>query len=153
MEHFWWVNQGKTINQAIAGGFLWAPIISKNGRSIRNWEFLNNVEIGDLVLIYSDTAVRYIGRVKENAVPAKRPASISGDYWDDNGRLVKMNYYKLNKPVSGQEIGQCCEEQGITLAPFSRSGRVLQGYMFPFTADGYSMVKEIAPQNDWPELY
>lgn len=149
----WWVNQGKTINQAIEGGFLWAPLISKSGRRIRNWELLNNAEIDDIVLVYSDTAVRYVGRVLAKAVLAKRPASIEGDYWDDNGRLVKVEYKKLIKPVSGKEIGEYCEAHEISLEPFSRSGRVLQGYMFPFSAIGYSVVKEIAPQNEWPDYH
>src|SRR5690606_7935640 len=65
--NFWWVNQGQSYRAEREGGFLWAPLYTKRGTTIAHHRDLEKAKAGDLVFCYSNTELRAVGIVKEEA--------------------------------------------------------------------------------------
>lgn len=59
----WWVNQGKTFEEAKKLGFLWAPMKDKLGHKKSSWETLLLVRKDDVVFHVSMKQLRGISLV------------------------------------------------------------------------------------------
>jgi 5-methylcytosine-specific restriction enzyme B len=139
----WWVNQRATYTQERDGGFLWAPMQDKAGRSQYHWEAMDEVRVGDVVLHYSNGSLRAASHVRAAARPAPNP--FDDEAWDKAGRLVETQYQELNEPVALGAIDEGARiRQG---SPFTASGSVRQGYLFRLQED---FVSELAQR--FPEL-
>lgn len=106
MPNFWWVNHNQTARQEIGGEYLWSPKTEKGGgRS----EFYNNMRRavpGDIVLSYSDQAVRFVGRVTDYAFTAPKPAEFgnAGSNWSAVGWLLPVFWTPLNPPARPKDL-------------------------------------------------
>lgn len=139
----WWVNQGATYTKERDGGFLWAPMLNKAGRPQYHWDTMDEVREGDVVLHYSNGALRAASRVTAAARPAPNP--LDDQSWDDAGRLVEAQYEELNEPVALAAIDESARiRQG---SPFTVAGSVQQVYLVRLQD---AFVYELAQQ--FPEL-
>lgn len=146
----WWVNQGFTYRAAREGGFLWAPLLNKAGRSEYHWENMAGVRPGDLVLHYSNNAVRAVSKVIEAATLRPCPPEIQTGQWQAEGRYVKTDYTHFEQPIPIENIIRHEEVRAIPRGPINARGTVKQGYLFPFTIEALSKVVASTAVN-WPD--
>ena len=139
----WWVNQGSSYAKERDGGFLWAPMRDKAGRTQHHWETMDEVRAGDVVLHYSNSFLRAVSCVTAAARPAANP--LDDDSWADAGRLVETRYQELNEPIALASIDE--DARRSERSAFTRIGSVNQGYLFPL---GNEFVHQLAQR--FPEL-
>jgi len=151
-QNVWWVNQGSTIKEEKEGGFIWAPIISKNGRSQPHGDTLEELREDDLILHYANGSMRYISKVVFPWIPSEEPSSFGKTDWEKEGRLVQVEYHELDPPIPlekfSKELGALYIHQG----PINREFRVKQGYLYRMNRDGLKLVKDSQPETEWPDF-
>ena len=146
----WWVNQGQTLDLEREGGYLWAPTTSKDGRSMYHWDTLNELQEDDIVLHHAHGSLRYVSRVTTPAVMAARPHGIESDEWQEEGRLVRVDYHELRPPIALETSSQSLSGLSITQGPIDSTGRAKQGYLFRFTPEALRLVQQSQPETVWP---
>ena len=125
---FWWVNQGDTAKQEGEGGYLWAPLKTKNGKRLHHHSNLRYAFPNDIVFHYLKGKIFAISQITSKALKSSRPGNFSSDAWQLDGRLVKTKYILLNNPIQLDTIEKQLRinESG----PFNRKGGVNQGYFY-----------------------
>jgi hypothetical protein len=123
---YWWVNQSKTYGAERDDGIMWAPKKSANGQTLSHWESLLDVAPGDRIVHYARGHIRAIGVAATSAIDSRRPPSIPGGLWDDDGRMVRVNSTDLAAPIALDDIDASWRHG----APFDKDGAVRQGYLY-----------------------
>lgn len=80
---------------------------------------------GDRILHYANTAIRAIGRVVAPAVEAPRPAELPTDAWGERGNLARVDYAPLKELIRLNEIP--LEWRQPRPGPFTQGNSVKQG--------------------------
>ena len=57
----WWVNQGATYREEQAGGYVWAPKVTKAGRPVSHHVAVSLFREGQQIVHYASGAIRAIG--------------------------------------------------------------------------------------------
>lgn len=148
----WWVCQGTSYNAQKQECVLWAPLKNVGGKTQHHWETMKDVKVNDIVLHYSTGAVRAVSQVQEAAVDKPKPASLSDQQWEETGRLVVTEYHELNPPIPLEDISLDLLQLHIAKGPINKKGGVNQGYLFPFTLQGLSIVQNKSKDTPWPEF-
>ncbi|SDE38539.1 AAA domain (dynein-related subfamily) [Paenibacillus sp. UNCCL117] len=148
----WWVCQGTSYNSQKQEGILWAPLKDSRGKTPHHWETMKDVEVNDIILHYSNGALRAVSQVQAAAVERPKPASLSDQQWEETGRLVVTEYHDLNPPIPLEAISQDLLQLHIAKGPINKIGGVNQGYLFPFTLQGLSIVQNKSKGTPWPEF-
>lgn len=152
LPNLWWVNQGKSISQESSGNYIWAPIESDNGRRISHWDRLKDIKIGDIILHYSNGALRYVGRALSTAIETLSPDQNNKDYSEKMGRLVNVEYHQLSPEVKFQIISAQISSLNIDDGPLDINGAVKQGYLFKFNIEGLSIIQNLQQDTPWPDF-
>ncbi|WP_375104766.1 McrB family protein [Paenibacillus sp. RS8] len=148
----WWVNQGGTLKQEKEEGILWAPQVNPQGRKIYHWETMKEVKQGDIILHYSNKAIRYVSQVTDAAVEAPKPGSMANTNWQEDGRLVRTEYVELIPPIMLQQFNQQIMQVNLTQGPLHSGGGVNQGYLFRFSRQGLQVLQSLTPEVTWPDF-
>ncbi|OMD93556.1 McrB family protein [Paenibacillus odorifer] len=148
----WWVNQGTTIQAEKKEGILWAPLVNSQGRKLYHWETMKEVKQGDIILHYSNKAIRYVSQVTDAAVEAPKPGSMANTNWQEDGRLVRTEYVKLIPPIMLQQFNQQIMQVNLTQGPLHSGGGVNQGYLFRFSRQGLQVLQSLTPEVTWPDF-
>ncbi|NGM83939.1 AAA domain-containing protein [Paenibacillus sp. 7124] len=148
----WWVNQGSTIQAEKNEGILWAPLVNSQGRKLYHWETMKEVKQEDLILHYSNKAIRYVSQVTDAAIDAPKPGSMANTSWQEEGRLVRTNYEELVPPIMLQQFNQQIMRLNITQGPLHSGGGVNQGYLFRFSRQGLQILQSLTPDVSWPDF-
>jgi hypothetical protein len=122
----WWVNQGKTYREEQAGGYVWAPVVTKRGTPVAHHTAVGDLSAGDIVVHYSGTAIRALGRVSSAPEVRSRPPELPGEPWNNEGRQADVEYFPLSSPIALAELG----DRPLSVGPFDSAGAVKQGYLF-----------------------
>lgn len=125
---FWWVNQGHTYGAERDGGYLWAPLADRGGRTHGHHAAMAELRPGDWVLHYANKAVRAVSTVTAAATEAPQPAGRPGEPAQTPGRLVHVEYQPLDKPIELDAIPAAWRE--AEAGPFDRFGSIKQGYLY-----------------------
>ena len=98
---FWWVNHKQTVRQETEGGYIWSPKQNANGAKNVSYDNLARCQVGDVVFSYAYAKIGQIGLVEAGAETAPKPPEFgsTGEYWGDNGWLVRVNWQPLQKPL------------------------------------------------------
>jgi len=106
MPSYWWVNHNQTARQEIEGQYLWSPKFESNGARSQFYDNMRLADPGDLVLSYSEQAIRYVGRVADFAFTAPKPAEFgsTGQNWSAEGWLLPVYWTELRPPVRPRSI-------------------------------------------------
>ena len=98
---FWWVNHKQTVRQETEGGYIWSPKQNANGAKNVTYDNLARCQVGDVVFSYAYAKIGRIGLVESAAETAPKPPEFgsTGEYWGDNGWLVRVNWQPLQKPL------------------------------------------------------
>ncbi|REJ07737.1 McrB family protein [Halobacillus trueperi] len=134
-RNYWWVNQGQTAKDEVEGGFLWAPKRNKQGTPLTHHTDLLKANPGDVVFAYSQGAIHSICEVTENAVTSKKPSTFATDLWEEDGNLLRVQYFPLSPKLKKVTIPE--DKRKKEVGPFDVNGNVKQGYF-------YSVSKEFA---------
>lgn len=148
----WWVNQGTTIQAEKEEGILWAPLLNTQGRKLYHWETMKEVKQGDIILHYSNKAIRYVSQVTNAAVEALKPGSMANTSWQEEGRLVRSEYAELIPPIRIQQFNQQIMQLNLTQGPLHSGGGVNQGYLFRFSRQGLQMLQSLTAEMTWPDF-
>lgn len=152
IPNIWWVNQGSTLLAEKEEGIIWAPLTGKGGRSQYHWDTMDEVKQGDIILHYANGSLRYASRALEDCVHAVKPATMSGSIWNEEGKLVRVEYHELQPHVSLIEFSQDILSLQIHQGPIHSGAGVKQGYLFRFNLQGLQIIQESAPEVIWPEF-
>jgi hypothetical protein len=145
----WWVNQGATFRQELAGGFLWAPLLNEGGRPEQHWETLAEVRAGDIIVHYARGAIVALGRARSGGRPAPRPEGFRDAGTRTAGRLVEVECHSLPHPIPRGRVADRLGGLAIPGGPIARNGAVKQGYLWRFGPAGLRILREAAP-DPWP---
>lgn len=148
----WWVNQGTTIQAEKEEGILWAPLLNSQGRKLYHWETMKEVKQGDIILHYSNKAIRYVSQVTDAAVEAPKPGSMANTNWQEDGRLVRTEYVELTPPIMLQQFNQQIMQVNLTQGPLHSGGGVNQGYLFRFSRQGLQVLQSLTAEVTWPDF-
>jgi len=152
LPNIWWVNQGKSISKESSGGYIWAPLKTKNGGQLSHWDRMNDIKIGDIILHYSNGALRHVGRALLPAAETLSPDQNIGEYSNKPGRLVKVAYNPLLPEIALPKISPEISKLNIVEGPLDVVGGVKQGYLFNFNSAGLSKLQTIQPETTWPDF-
>jgi len=96
---FWWVNQNKTYNYEVPGGYLWSPKKTKSGAKNPYYDSMTQVSPGDIVFSFCDTQIKAIGVIQRSAETKDKPLEfgVQGDNWSTNGWYVSVKFKELAK--------------------------------------------------------
>lgn len=95
-KNYWWVNQNQTYAEEIAGSFLWSPKRKANGHQNQFYNFMKEVQPGDVIFSYCATRIKAIGIATGPAESAPKPDfGQAGGNWSDDGWLVPVDYTEL----------------------------------------------------------
>ena len=102
---FWWVNHKQTVRQETEGGYLWSPKQNANGAKNVSYDNLARCQVDDVVFSYAYAKIGRIGLVESAAETAPKPPEFgsTGEYWGDNGWLVRVNWQPLQQPLVPRE--------------------------------------------------
>ena len=151
-KNIWWVNQGSTLDVELNGGYIWAPIKSKTGRSIYHWDNLSDVCKDDIIIHYANGYLRYASRVIEPARKTNDPHAINGGNWPQEGNLVRVDYHELKPPIPLNKFSQSLSKLDINQGPLNNNGGVKQGYLFRLNSEGLDIIRRSQPETDWPDF-
>ncbi|MGC4044878.1 MAG: AAA family ATPase [Armatimonas sp.] len=132
--HYWWVCQGTTYKLEREGEFIWAPKVTKSGRPVSYHEAVAKVEAGDLIVHYSNKAIRSVGIARDNPTISPQPMSIRGNGWAEEGHYVSMEYFVLDSPIRLEAIPKHWRIKAPN-GPFNINGEVNQGYLFSLSRE------------------
>lgn len=91
---YWWVSQNQTFRHEVQGGYLWSP--QSVERRNPYWDFMLEVEPGDLILSFNDTRIAAIGIAESVAYESPKPDfGAAGRQWDDIGWRVDVRFTEL----------------------------------------------------------
>lgn len=125
----WWICQGTMYDSEKAKGYLFAPMETANGRSVQHHDNLALMKPGQKILHYSGKAIRAVGTVRASAKEQTRPDTMPGEESGRLGYYVSVLYRDLKNPIKLDDIPDEWRTKGEQ--PFTRKGKVKQGYAFP----------------------
>ena len=128
----WWVNQGSTYRQEQAGGYVWAPKVTKAGHPVAH-----HVAVDLLFARASRScttragAIRAIGLVTHSPESVLKPNELTGDAWASDGYGCRVAYRVLDSPIDRNDVPNRTPNVG----PFDVKGDVKQGYLYKVQDD------------------
>ena len=97
---YWWVNQNKTLKYEITGGYMWSPKTKANGGRNKFYDYMTEVEIGDIVFSFADTKISFIGVATSRAYSSSKPNEFDdNESWSNDGWLAPVEFYELENPI------------------------------------------------------
>jgi hypothetical protein len=100
--NYWWVNQKQTYRQEIAGGFMWSPKKNADGGTSPYYDFMTQVQPGDIVFSYANAQIIAIGIATSSAYASNKPKDFgnAGMTWSEEGWAVDVDFQKAEKPIA-----------------------------------------------------
>jgi len=143
-RRYWWVNQGQMYEQESKGGYVWAPVLARNGIELAHHKAVSELRLGDMILHYQGGYVRALGVVTGAPKLSARPADLPAESWGDKGRSAAVDYSALLSPLA---LGDIPVESRIAEGgPFTSQGSVNQGYLYPLSGEFVSRLSRLAPE-------
>jgi len=128
---YWWVNQNKTFDEEVGGGYLWSPQRKGNGDRNPYYEFMRVVQPGDVVVSFSETYIRAVGVARSYVYASPKPVEFGdvGVNWHPTeGWRVDVEWRVLKKKIRPKEhINTLRELLPEKYSPLQLTGDGLQG--------------------------
>jgi hypothetical protein len=141
----WFVSQGTTFNENQGMKFLWAPQKNKAGNPVFHWENVMKVRKGDLIF-HNSKGVRGVSIAITDGYQSKNPQL--GNQWGSAGYRVDVDLTLLKPIISSQTLRDNNTEfhrllKSVQKKPFTRNGRINQGYLYEFTLEAGLFIREL----------
>ena len=131
-----YVFQGSTFNMEYAGGYIWAPKYNSAGQSMHHWDKLLDVCEGDIIIHGADARIKAISIAKGSCYDSTKPGDFNPDIWENNGRKIDCQYYKLSAPIKTSDfIHDILKYCNVKYAPFGSNGNGNMGYLYDINRD------------------
>ncbi len=139
-QSYWWVNQGQSYNSELNGEYIWAPIQTTGGTTPSHWARVSKVRPGDVLIHYSNGAIRAISIATHDAEQRDNPHSDTHNAWAKQGWAAIVHYYELPAPYPREKFPESLMLLDISDGPFDRRGQMKQGYLWNFSAEAFQML-------------
>ena len=137
--NYFYVFQSKSFNKEIAASCLFCPI-SKDNRTYRFWESIKEVKKGDIIFHEANKSVFAISEAQSEAQDAAKPYDFDNP---EQGRTLTTTYAVLANQIEPIKLkDQLLEAQPDTVAPFNKTGKGNEGYLFYFNDDCAKIIIE-----------
>jgi hypothetical protein len=136
----WWVYQGRTYDQELAVGVVFAGIAAPQVAHHLN---VGRMTPGDVVVHCRRGKIVAIGETVAKPLRARRPYGPSAERGE--GWLTRVEYFQLDNPIALAELPERNGEEG----PFNNVGQPKQGYLFPVESSFAVGIRE-AFADRWP---
>jgi hypothetical protein len=137
--HLWMVAQGASYRTERQASILRAPQLAGDGRPRPYWTALTELEVGDTIIHYANSAFRAVGTVKE---PAQQSQLAGTTGTPAPGWSARVEYHEVDPPV---QIGAIPAEWRQGEPGFTADGTVRQGYLFHLSPALAERLLGIAP--------
>jgi hypothetical protein len=99
------VNQNRTWRQELAGGYLWSPKTRSNGSRNPFYDWMTEVQPGDIVFSFVSRQIIAIGVAVSTAYSSERPKEFgsSGSGWSRTGWRVDVDFTKTERPIEPRQ--------------------------------------------------
>ncbi len=151
-KSIWWVNQGASLSAELKDSFIWAPLKSKDGKSIYHWDTLKEIQKEDIILHYANGYLRYVSVAETTATIEKKPHSLESHDWEEDGRIVRVRYHELDPPISLVKFNQNVLKLNIEHGPIDTTGGIKQGYLFRFNESALLTIQNSQKETRWPDF-
>lgn len=128
-----YVFQGVTYEFEKEGGYVWSPQLTKNGKKNSGYSNMKKIKKGDFILNNKNGKVVAISVARDNYEIADRPRefdqSETGDLWNKEGYMVKLEYYPFDEDLNTADFRQWLIDNYKDDSAFTVNGRGKQQYM------------------------
>ena len=149
---YWWVNHKRTHKREIQRGLIWSPKRNRDGGHSEAYENMTKIRSGDIVISYANTKIRAVGTATAACTEAAIPDDHKneGDYWDDVGWQVPIEWAALTTPISPkQHLGSIASLLPTKYSPLRSTGDGNQGrYLSSISEDLGLVILGIAKEQD-----
>jgi hypothetical protein len=147
----WWVNQGQTLPEEMAQGYVSTGVLDSSGRTPWHWETVARMSPGDVTIHVAQRGIRAIGRVVGAPAPTPVLASTpvaSGSPGPGPARavVVPVRYFPLTRPIL---VGTLPEPAKVQ-PPFNRRGNLQQITCCEYPHEAAALLAE-RYRDRWPE--
>lgn len=93
--NYYFVSQNKSYKDENSKQYLWAPLKSKNGGTVKAYELMKQIKKGDVIVHYNNDGIPGISIAKIDSYKCNKPSSIgtSSELWNDEGTKVDVEQY------------------------------------------------------------
>lgn len=152
---YWWVSQNKTFNHEVGGGYLWSPQVNNKGTRVAAYDFMTEIEPGDIVFSFAGTYIRAIGIATGRAYESAKPEVFgkSGVVWSDIGWRVPIEFVRLDAPLRPANHMHILEPLlPQKYSPVRPDGVGNQQYLFPVPDEMAQALLTLTGQPDLPTV-
>lgn len=102
---YWWVNQNQTFEHEYGGGYLWSPKVNANGGKNQFYDFMKEIEPGDIVFSFKGTYIAALGIATSAAYTSEKPVIFGqvGTNWNQDGWKVDISYVEPNQNIKPKD--------------------------------------------------
>ena len=135
---YWWVNQKQTHRHEIGNGFLWSPKKNSDGSNSPFYNFMTEIQPGDLVFSYVNSYVLAVGVATTKAFTSLKPREFgkAGESWSEDGWKVDVDFQVVDHPIAPKNhwpmISPLLPDR---YSPLQSNGSGNQAYLFNISAD------------------
>lgn len=143
---YWWVNHGRTYEDELHGGYLWAPKTNKDGARNQHFDNMLLPKPGDYVIAFSRKFVRAIGIVQESAREMANPfeGSVALN-WNVVGWVLPVEFKMLENPIEttnfANQIAPLLPEK---YSPLKTDGSGQQNYLSEISRELFDLIVMIS---------
>ncbi|MEK6482016.1 HNH endonuclease [Catalinimonas sp. 4WD22] len=150
--NYWWVNHKQTFTKEFEGGYIWSPQKNKNGSVNQTYNNLTLTQAGDIIFSFANAHIKAVGVIEESFKESDRPVEFgsTGDQWNENGYLVKVNWIKLEDPLKPKNyIDELSPLLPQKYSPIQANGDGNQGcYLASINEDLYNRLLALIKRNN-----
>ena len=140
---YWWVNHKRTHKREIQRGLIWSPKRNRDGGHSEAYENMTKIRSGDIVISYANTKIRAVGTATAGCTEAAIPDDHKneGDYWDDVGWQVPIEWAPLTSPISPKlHLDRITPLLPVKYSPLRSTGDGNQGRYLSTISEGLGLV-------------
>ncbi|MDC6350460.1 AAA family ATPase [Zeaxanthinibacter sp. PT1] len=138
--NYYWVNQGSSYNNELERGIIAAP-----DSKLHHHKRLKDLKEGDILIHYSESAVRATSVVSKEYTIGPRPYNLE-QYAEEDVILVGVGYDVLDSPIPIAKVQDVFINNRQILpkkySPFTNNLKINQAYCLNFTKDGFQALFE-----------
>lgn len=135
---YWWVNQKQTYRHEIGNGFLWSPKQNADGSQSPFYDFMTEIQPGDIAFSYVNSQIIAVGVAEGLAYTATKPTEFgkAGENWSREGWKVDVNFKIVDRPISPKNhltlISPLLPDR---YSPLQSNGSGNQAYLFSISIE------------------
>lgn len=127
-----YVFQGNTFDRESKGGYLWAPLCSKDGGTPHHWTRMLDVQKGDIILHGCNAQVQAVSIARDKCYDCIQPSELrTEELWEQAGRRIDCEYLVLDRSIrTADYVDDILRLCNVKYAPFDKDGNGNMGYLY-----------------------